>query len=67
MGLTQRQLEARASEFLKRQQAETARLEKEQQAAQAEAQKQIGAVSSDLTIGQDRCRRGKNRRRRDED
>jgi hypothetical protein len=38
VGLTQRQLEARASEFLK-----------EQQAAQAEAQKQIGAVSSDVT------------------
>ena len=37
VGLTQRQLEARASEFLKRQQAETARLEKEQAAAQAEA------------------------------
>src|ERR1700761_3036642 len=49
VGLTQRQLEARASEFLKRQQAETARLEKEQQAAQAEATKQIGAVSSDVT------------------
>src|ERR1700678_4469717 len=49
VGLTQRQLEARASEFLKRQQAETSRLEKEQQAAQAEAQKQIGAVSSDVT------------------
>ena len=49
VGLTQRQLEARASEFLKRQQAETARLEKEQQAAQAESQKQIGAVSGDLT------------------
>ncbi len=38
VGLTQRQLEARASEFLTRQQAETSRLEKEQQAAQAEAQ-----------------------------
>ena len=37
VGLTQRQLEARASEFLKRQQAETNRLEKEQQTAQAEA------------------------------
>jgi type II secretory pathway pseudopilin PulG len=49
VGLTQRQLEARASEFLKRQQAETASLEKEQQAAQAESQKQIGAVSGDLT------------------
>jgi ABC-type Na+ efflux pump permease subunit len=49
VGLTQRQLEARASEFLKRQQAETSRLEKEQEAAQAEAQKQIGAVSSDVS------------------
>jgi hypothetical protein len=49
VGLTQRQLEARASEFLKRQKEETARLEKEQQAAQADAQKQIGAVSSDVT------------------
>src|ERR1700744_3460321 len=49
VGLTQRQLEARASEFLKRQQAETARLEKEQQAAQEAAQKQIGAVSSDVS------------------
>ena len=49
VGLTQRQLEARASEFLKRQQAETNRLEREQQAAQAEAQKQIGAVSSDVS------------------
>ncbi len=45
VGLTQRQLEARAAEFLKRQQAETSRLEHEQ----AEAQKQIGAVSSDVT------------------
>ena len=49
VGLTQRQLEARASEFLKRQQAETARLEKEQQAAQAESAKQIGAVSTDVS------------------
>ena len=49
VGLTQRQLEARASEFLRRQQAETSRLEHEQQAAQAEATKQIGAVSSDVT------------------
>ncbi len=49
VGLTQRQLEARASEFLKRQQAETSRLEKEQAAAQAENQKAIGAVSTDVT------------------
>ncbi len=49
VGLTQRQLEARASEFLKRQQAETSRLERQQKEAQAEDQKQIGAVSSDVT------------------
>src|ERR1700748_1873764 len=49
VGLTQRQLEARASVFLKRQQAGTARLEKEQQAAQEAATKQIGAVSSDVS------------------
>ena len=49
VGLTQRQLEARASEFLKRQQAETSRLERQQKEAQAEATKQIGAVSSDVT------------------
>src|SRR6201996_5088453 len=49
VGLTQRQLEARANEFLKRQAAETARLEKEQQAAQADTQKQISALSTDVT------------------
>ncbi len=49
VGLTQRQLEARAKEFLKRQQAETSRLEHEQEAAQAETKQQIGAVSSDVT------------------
>jgi chromosome segregation ATPase len=42
-------LEARAKEFLKRQQAETSRLEHEQEAAQAETKQQIGAVSSDVT------------------
>ena len=67
VGLTQRQLEARASEFLKRQQAETSRLEKEQAAAQAENQKQIGAVSSDVYFREDRRRRGKNRCCRDQD
>jgi len=49
VGLTQRQLEARAKEFLKRQQAETSRLEKEQAAAQAATNQQIGAVSTDVT------------------
>src|ERR1700760_956850 len=49
VGLTQRQLEARANEFLKRQQAESARLEKAQQAAQAETNKQLGAVTSDVS------------------
>jgi chromosome segregation ATPase len=49
VGLTQRQLEARANEFLKRQAAETARLEKEQQTASADAQQKISAVSTDVT------------------
>jgi len=45
VGLTQKQLEARANDLLRRQQADAKRLE----AAQADAQKQIGAVSSDVT------------------
>jgi hypothetical protein len=49
VGLTQRQLEARANEFLKRQAAETARLEKEQQTASADAPQKISAVSTDVT------------------
>jgi hypothetical protein len=49
VGLTQRQLEARAKEFLQRQQAETSRLEHEQQAAQAETKQQIGAVTTDVS------------------
>jgi hypothetical protein len=49
VGLTQKQLEARAADLLKRQQADTARLEQEQVAAQAASQKQIGAVSSDVS------------------
>jgi hypothetical protein len=49
VGLTQRQLEARANEFLKRQAAETARLEKEQQSASADAQQKISAVSTDVS------------------
>jgi hypothetical protein len=49
VGLTQRQLELRAKEFAQRQQAETSRLEKEQAAAQAATNQQIGAVSTDVT------------------
>ncbi|HTZ89653.1 MAG TPA: hypothetical protein VMA71_04890 [Alloacidobacterium sp.] len=45
VGLTQKQLEARANDLLRRQQADAKRLESEQQAAQ----KQIGAVSSDVS------------------
>jgi hypothetical protein len=45
VGLTQQQLQARANELLKREQADSARFEQEQ----AESQKQIGAVSSDVT------------------
>ena len=45
VGLTQKQLQARADELMKRQQADAKRLESEQ----AAAQKQIGAVSSDVT------------------
>jgi predicted nucleic acid-binding Zn-ribbon protein len=49
VGLTQRQLELRAKEFAQRQQAETSRLEKEQAAAQAATNQQIGAVTTDVT------------------
>jgi hypothetical protein len=49
VGLTQRQLQVRADDLLKRQQADAARLEHEQAQAQAESQKQIGAVSSDVS------------------
>ncbi len=45
VGLTQKQLEARADDLMRRQQADAKRLESQQ----AEAQKQIGAVSSDVT------------------
>ena len=66
VGLTQRQLEARASEFLKRQQAETARLEKEQQAAQAEAHEADRRGLERRLLGQDRCGWRKDRRRGDQ-
>lgn len=45
VGLTQRQLEARADDLMRRQQADAKRLESEQLAAQ----KEIGAVSSDVS------------------
>jgi chromosome segregation ATPase len=45
VGLTQRQLEARANDLMRRQEADAKRLESEQ----AAAQKQIGAVSSDVS------------------
>ncbi|MBT9330073.1 hypothetical protein [Paracidobacterium acidisoli] len=49
LGLTQRQLDERASDLLRRQQADAHRLENEQAAAQASTQKQISSVSSDVT------------------
>lgn len=45
VGLTQKQLEARADELMRRQQADAKRLESEQ----AAARQQIGAVSSDVS------------------
>jgi chromosome segregation ATPase len=45
VGLTQKQLEARATELMRRQEADAKRLESEQ----AKAQQQIGAVSSDVS------------------
>jgi chromosome segregation ATPase len=45
VGLTQKQLEARANDLLRRQEADAKRLEGEQ----AKAQQQIGAVSSDVS------------------
>ena len=44
VGLTQRQLAARAADLIQRQQADASRLEKEQAAAQAASQKQFGEV-----------------------
>ena len=45
VGLTQKQLEARANDLMRRQEADAKRLESEQ----AAAQKQIGAVSTDVS------------------
>jgi hypothetical protein len=49
VGLTQRQLEARAAELIQRQQADASRFEKEQAAAQAASQKQFGEVSGEVS------------------
>ncbi|HEX3437242.1 MAG TPA: hypothetical protein VHT24_10790 [Pseudacidobacterium sp.] len=49
VGLTQRQLEARAEELLRRQQTDAKRLESEQAAASEKTRAQIGAVSSDVS------------------
>jgi hypothetical protein len=49
VGLTQRQLEERATDLLKRQQSDAARLEHEQAEAQAASQKQIGEVSGEVS------------------
>src|SRR5271163_4326364 len=49
VGLTQQQLEERASELLRRQDADARRLANEQKAASAAATQQIGAVSSQVS------------------
>jgi hypothetical protein len=52
VGLTQRQLEERAADLQRRQEAEAKRLASEQQAASEAATKQIGAVSSQVSTVQ---------------
>jgi multidrug efflux pump subunit AcrA (membrane-fusion protein) len=49
LGLTQKQLEERANDLMRRQQADARRLETEQKAASAQATQQIGAVSADVS------------------
>jgi len=49
LGLTQRQLEARSQDILRREQADSARLEKDQKAAAQAASQQISAVSSQVS------------------
>jgi multidrug efflux pump subunit AcrA (membrane-fusion protein) len=49
VGLTQKQLESRAQDLLRRQQADAKRLESEQAAASQAATQQIGAVSSQVS------------------
>jgi hypothetical protein len=49
LGLTQKQLEARSQEILRREQADSARLEKDQKAAAQAANQQISAVSSQVS------------------
>lgn len=49
VGMTQKQLDARAQDILRNQRVETARLEKEQAATKKQMGEQIGAVSSDVS------------------
>jgi hypothetical protein len=49
LGLTQKQLDQRATDLLRRQQEDAKRLEGEQAAAKADADKQISSVSSDVS------------------
>ena len=49
LGLTQKQLEARSQDILRREQADSARLEKDQKAAAQAASQQISAVSSQVS------------------
>ncbi len=49
VGLTQKQLEARATDLLRRQEADASRLEQQQAAAQAASQKQFGEVNGAVT------------------
>jgi DNA anti-recombination protein RmuC len=49
LGLTQKQLEARSQDILRKEQADSARLEKDQKAAAAAASQQISAVSSQVS------------------
>jgi chromosome segregation ATPase len=49
LGMTQKQLETRAADLVRQQQASTRKLESEQQAASAAATQQIGAVSSQVS------------------
>ena len=49
VGLTQKQLEARATDLLKRQEADASRLEQQQAAAQAASQKQFGEVTGEVS------------------
>lgn len=52
LGMTQKQLDERATDLLRRQQADAKRLETEQKAASQQAAAQIGAVSSQVSTVQ---------------